>query len=324
MKSYTFHIHEMHCASCTVLTDMELRSHSDVESVRVHLDTKTVDVVGNFETQEEARLELAPLLAPHGYTLAHEAAIAPRDSIIRALPFAAGIIALFLVLQTFGLAGTLGNDAITPATALIIGFIASLSSCGAVVGSLLLSLTAHYANKGERIVPQLTFHGGRLIAFFVLGGLLGTFGSILTLGFYTTLILNIVVTLMLLALGMSLLNIARVKLLTLPAFVTKPITKLVSAKKPWTPFALGALTFFLPCGFTQSAQLYSLSLGTFADGAMFMSMFALGTLPVLLIISFLPLAFRNPQKKQLFNTVAGILVLFFALYTLYTTLNILI
>jgi len=314
----------MHCASCTVLTEMELTAHSNVESVRVHLDTKTVDVVGSFASHEEAQQELAPLLAPHGYTLAHEATVAPRDSIIRALPFAAGIIAVFLILQTFGLAGTLGSGAITPASALIIGFIASLSSCGAVVGSLLLSLTAHYAQKGERIVPQLTFHGGRLIAFFALGGALGAFGNFVTLGFYTTLILNSIVTLMLLALGMSLLNIARIKIPTLPAYVSRPITKLVSAKTPWAPFALGALTFFLPCGFTQSAQLYALSLGTFQSGAMFMSMFALGTLPVLLIISFLPLAFRNPAKKQLFNTVAGLLVLFFALYTLYTTLTILI
>ena len=303
---------------------MELTAHSAVESVRVHLNTKTVDVVGSFATQEEAREQLAPLLAPHGYTLANNATVSTETSIIRALPFAAAVIALFLLLQSSGLAGTLGDGAITPTTALIIGFIASLSSCGAVVGSLLLSLTAHYANKGERMVPQLTFHGGRLIAFFALGGLLGMFGSILTLGFYTTLTLNIVVTLMLLMLGLSLLNIAKTKILTLPAFISSPITKLVSAKHPWTPFALGALTFFLPCGFTQSAQLYALSLGTFSGGAAFMGMFALGTLPVLLIISFLPLAFRNPQKKQLFNTVAGILVLFFALYTLYTTLNILL
>ena len=59
MKSYTFHIHEMHCASCTVLTEMELTAHSNVESVRVHLDTKTVDVVGSFASHEEAQQELA-------------------------------------------------------------------------------------------------------------------------------------------------------------------------------------------------------------------------------------------------------------------------
>ncbi len=54
---------------------MELTAHSAVESVRVHLNTKTVDVVGSFATQEEAREQLAPLLAPHGYTLANNATV---------------------------------------------------------------------------------------------------------------------------------------------------------------------------------------------------------------------------------------------------------
>ena len=50
-------------------------------------------------------------------------------------------------------------------------------------------------------------------------------------------------------------------------------------------FLLGGATFFLPCGFTQALQLYVLSNGSFATGALTMLAFALGTLPALLSLS---------------------------------------
>lgn len=43
---------------------------------------------------------------------------------------------------------------------------------------------------------------------------------------------------------------------------------------------LGALTFFLPCGFTQAMQLYAISSGNFISGALIMSLFAIGTKPI--------------------------------------------
>jgi sulfite exporter TauE/SafE len=46
----------------------------------------------------------------------------------------------------------------------------------------------------------------------------------------------------------------------------------------------GALTFFLPCGFTFAMQLYALSTGNFWMGMAVMAIFAIGTLPGLLSI----------------------------------------
>lgn len=326
MKSYTFHVAEMHCASCTVLTELELAQHPEVSGVTAKLSEKTVEVSGDFgeKTPSDVAAELSERMQPFGYTvtLMETPAQARTPFPVLALPIAALIIAGFLVLQNLGLANALSSNG-TPSstTALLIGFIASLSSCGAVVGGLALSLTAHYAHTGERILPQLSFHLGRLISFFVLGGLLGALGTMVTLGFYGTLILHAIVGIMMLALGLNLLSITGTNILKLPAFVTVPMRHITTARTPLAPFLLGALTFFLPCGFTQSAQFYTLTLGSFQAGALFMSMFALGTLPVLLIISFAPLAFRSIEKKAIFNAAAGVLVLFFGLYTLYTVLT---
>ncbi len=48
------------------------------------------------------------------------------------------------------------------------------------------------------------------------------------------------------------------------------------------PFFVGAVTFVLPCGFTQTAQALALASGSAWRGSLMMTAFALGTLPVLL------------------------------------------
>ncbi len=330
MKSYRFHIAEMHCASCTVLTELELSKHPEVSNVHTELTTKTVSVTGDFgaKTPEAIARELSERMQTYGYTVTplhtpeRDTIEIPQPFPIIAFPIAAGVVGLFLVIQNLGLADMLGTrTAPSLTTALLIGFIASLSSCGAVVGGLALSLTAQYAATGRRILPQLSFHVGRLVSFFLLGGALGALGTIITLRFYTTLLIHLSIAFIMLALGLHLLNITSSSLLTLPAFVTAPMRYILRAQGVVTPFFLGALTFFLPCGFTQSAQFYTLTLGSFQAGALFMSMFALGTLPVLAVISFLPLAFRSIENSRVFNSVAGLLVAFFALYTLFAILT---
>ena len=61
---------------------------------------------------------------------------------------------------------------VTYGTAFVIGLIASVSSCMAVVGGLVLSISATFAKDGDRIRPQLLFHIGRLISFLFLVELL--------------------------------------------------------------------------------------------------------------------------------------------------------
>jgi sulfite exporter TauE/SafE len=83
---------------------------------------------------------------------------------------------------------------------------------------------------------------------------------------------------------------------------------------------LGVSTFILPCGFTQSMQIYSLSTGSFLTGALTMFTFALGTLPVLGMISFASMKFSKTLQSGLFFKVAGFLVLFFAIFNLYSSI----
>ena len=74
---------------------------------------------------------------------------------------------------------------------------------------------------------------------------------------------------------------------------------------------LGALTFFLPCGFTQIVQVFALSTGRPATAAAVMALFALGTAPGLLGLGALTALARGRAAQTLF-VVAGVAVLAFA------------
>ena len=82
------------------------------------------------------------------------------------------------------------------------------------------------------------------------------------------------------------------------------------------PVLVGIGTFFLPCGFTQSMQLYALSTGSFMQGAMTMSVFALGTFPMLALLSFGSLNIAHKPWKGIFFKTAGIIVIMLALLNL--------
>jgi len=80
----------------------------------------------------------------------------------------------------------------------------------------------------------------------------------------------------------------------------------------------------LPCGFTITAQALALASGDPIQGALIMSLFALGTVPGLLAIGLSSVKlYSNPQKSKQFSLIAGMLVLFFALFNINAQLSVL-
>jgi len=92
----------------------------------------------------------------------------------------------------------------------------------------------------------------------------------------------------------------------------------------YMPMVLGALTFFLPCGFTITSQGLALISGSWLQGGLIMLFFALGTTPVLLAIGLSSLKLLGNQVlANRFLRAAGVLVLFFALFNINNQLNVL-
>jgi uncharacterized protein len=327
MKTYTFHIVGMHCKACIALTESELTDLKEVSGAKASLANHTIEVTGDFgdkNTQEIAQ-SLTTVLKPHGYTVSVEkqAKIINWSDFKIAFPIAAAFIALFIILQKLGIVNLITTSNVGYGTAFLIGLIASVSTCMAVVGGLVLSMSASYAKEDDKVRPQILFHLGRLISFFLLGGAIGAIGSAFQLGNTGTFVLSLIVAIVLLILGINLLDIfpwAKKLQPTLPSFIGKHVHGLKKLNHNLTPLLIGIATFFLPCGFTQSMQIYSLTTGSFWTGAMIMTMFALGTLPVLALLSFSSLGIHNKAKSGVFFKTAGLVVIFFGLFNLVNSL----
>ena len=110
----------------------------------------------------------------------------------------------------------------------------------------------------------------------------------------------------------------------MPKFISSKIANEENFKGKYMPFIVGALTFFLPCGFTLNAQAVALTSGSIFQSSMMMFLFALGTLPILFLISFTSVKLaQKPKLNELFSIVSGVLIILFALYNFNAQLNVL-
>ena len=167
------------------------------------------------------------------------------------------------------------------------------------------------------------FHVGRIVSFFVLGGVIGAIGSAFTLNVSTTFFLSLLVGLVMLVLGLNLLEIfpwAKKLQPSMPKFIAKHAHSVSKLNHTLTPLLVGVITFFLPCGFTQSMQLYALTTGSFLNGGLTMLAFALGTLPVLALVSFSSFSMKNSPKSGVFFKTAGLVVILFAVFNIINSL----
>ncbi|KKP83411.1 MAG: hypothetical protein UR85_C0004G0005 [Candidatus Nomurabacteria bacterium GW2011_GWF2_35_66] len=171
-NKYTFHVHGMHCNSCVLLTESEMNDLENVTHAKSNLKNNSIEIEGNFgdKTVEEIANELTLILKPHGYTLSLEKEIKDKkwSDFKIAIPIAFLFLAIFIILQKIGIVNLVNLSKVSYGTSFVVGIIASLSTCMAVVGGLVLSMSATFAKEGDKIKPQILFHGGRLEVVFSL------------------------------------------------------------------------------------------------------------------------------------------------------------
>jgi uncharacterized protein len=323
--SHTLYIQGMHCAAC-VMRITNLLTEVGMSSVHVSLAAGSVSFMSSTsESSEVLAHRFTTLCTAQGYIFLTEPPQEQRTVqewlIVIVVVTVLGLG--FFFLNRLGVTSILSGRDASVGTALLVGLVASVSTCLAVVGGLVLSLGATGAQQGTGVRPQILFHVGRIVGFFVLGGLLGIIGSLVRIGVYGSTILSVVVSIIMLFLGVQLItNTSRVRVPTLSRSVYDNVMVRIQGVSGWGSAAIGVATFFLPCGFTQSMQVLALSSGSVVQGALIMSMFALGTFPVLALVSFGSLDLAQSRYKSVFFKSAGILVILFALHALYAALAI--
>lgn len=332
LKHQKFFIKGMHCPSCEVLIEKELLKIKGVEFADATLAENSVSIY--FEDQVNlSKKKINNKLKKLGYKIVEENDFKqekisfPRVFIISIL-----LIIAFFIFESLGLARYVSVDSGSSQIAFfLLGLVASISSCAALIGGVVLSLSKHWNEQSETTLgktqPHLLFHSGRLVSFALLGGLLGLIGeSVQIQGVGLTAVLVSIVSLIMLVLGLQMLNVPGFKniRLALPKSLTRNIAEEKKSNNILYPALIGASTFFLPCGFTLIAQGIALTSGSFAVGATIMFGFALGTLPALLFISFTSVGMsKKPHLNNVFNHVVAVLLIFFAIFNMNSQLNVL-
>ena len=324
LKKYNFHIGGMHCQACVLLTETELKEDSRISTAKSNLNTNSVEVTGDFGSLNDQEIvsELGKLLSKHTISLEKIQSV-DWAGFKTAIPVAVAFILLFVLLQKLGLVNLIGSEKLNYGSIFGLGVIASLSTCMAVVGGLILSVSGIFAKEGDKVRPQVYFHLGRLVSFFILGGVIGALGSLFRIGQTGTFLLSFVIGIVMLILGLNLLEIfnwSKRLQITMPKFFHHSAISLTKLNHSLTPVLIGIITFFLPCGFTQSMQVYTLTTGSFLSGGLTMLAFALGTFPVLALVSFSFLSIKNPKQASVFFKTAGLVVIIFALFNIINSL----
>lgn len=324
MSKKTIYISGMTCASCESIIKSELEKLEGVSQVKVYLRKAKAEII--YSDSKINFTEVIDIIDKLGYkaALSKEELKAKKVFKIKnwllAIVIVVALYFAYRLLLNLGLLDfiSISEDNVSYGMAVLIGVVASLSTCLAVVGAVVISFSAKYSTKKSgffqaKLKPQLLFHLGRIVSFFLLGGLLGLLGNIFNLSQNLMAVLTIFLAIVLVFLGLSIL-----KIVSMPTILPKKLsyhwTKLQTADNAYVPVALGALSFFLPCGFTQSMQLFAIASGSFISGALLMLLFALGTLPVLMGVGLGASSSKN--KKPITKKVIGLLVIVFAIYTM--------
>lgn len=244
------------------------------------------------------------------------------------------VVILGKILTALGLFQTSAviGSTVSFGAAFMIGLVAASSSCVAVTGGLLLSVSASYAKSHnpqtsrEKFKPHLYFNAGRIASYAIFGGIVGAIGSAIGISPTTTGILTMAAAFLMIATGLNILQRGPKWLRALqprtPKFLSHKILDASGKEHPAMPFLTGALTFFLPCGFTQALQLYVLTTGSAATGALTMFAFSLGTLPSLLALGAATTYSKGNFGRRLLK-FSGALVLVLGLYNFNNSFTIL-
>jgi len=187
--------------------------------------------------------------------------------------------------------------------AILLGVVSSLH-CAGMCGPLMFALPIRDAAPARRLVSLVVYHGGRILTYGGLGLIFGLAGRRIQMAgfqqwFSILLGVAILITVGWQTFGKQVWQPAVIK--RFHAAIGNMILKLWKAPGLDSLFLLGIANGLLPCGMVYLAVAISMTSGTAGAAMLYMIFFGVGTLPMLLAVSyagsFLSAAVRNHFKK---------------------------
>ena len=309
MEKLTLGIEGMHCAACEVRIENALLALPGVKSAKASCGKAVVRV--EYDSALTSRDQIESAIADAGYKVASEAA--PKGKNNASLRIIGILVILFGVYML--VSHTVGFNfipEIQPGAGLgvvfVIGLLTSLH-CLAMCGGINLSQNVAVEKTGirSRLMPGLLYNAGRVLAYTVVGGIVGAIGSVISFSGTAKGIVVLIAGVLMVLMGLNMLGLPWLKRFSLhmPKFLLRRAGKAKSAKRP---FVVGLLNGLMPCGPLQAMQIYALGTGSALMGALSMLVFALGTVPLMFAFGALS-ALLNSRFARVMGRVSAILVI---------------
>lgn len=192
-------------------------------------------------------------------------------------------------------------------------------SCFAVQGGLLASALASEGVGDVKFLKEkslLMFLAAKLTAYTLLGFILGSLGSAISITPKVQGWLQILVGIYMIATAGRLADIHpvfRYFVIQPPKSFLRLLRRSSQLESFFTPALLGALTVLIPCGVTQAMMLLAISSGSALWGASIMFFFILGTSPVFFLIG---LATTELLKNKAFSLIAAVIIAIFGIISI--------
>ncbi|WP_109829879.1 sulfite exporter TauE/SafE family protein [Reichenbachiella versicolor] len=191
----------------------------------------------------------------------------------------------------------------------ILGLLGS-THCGVMCGPLSLSISGQ-RNLIRFLLSRILYNVGRITTYVTLAITFGYFRFIFINKFQE--LLSIGAGVIIILLSFSILNRSFERKLSnsispIIFRIKASFKRCVNIKSLLFPFLTGTVNGFLPCGLVYIALLASISFSDLSDSILYMTLFGLGTIPMMLSISII--GFSSQTKfNQAFSKITPVFTL---------------
>lgn len=299
IKREKIKVYDMTCTSCEKRIENSIKKINGVKNAKADYTKETLEI--DYDSKLCNIEDIKKLIRKIGYSTESSSNLG-----------FIGILIIIFVIFTLGLR-TSGFDMESKlnnasyAFLFVVGIFTSIhcvGMCGGIMISQSLSFAKESKSKLESITPSLLYNLGRVLSYSILGGLIGGIGSVFSLSITAKAFIQIFAGLFMVIMG---LNISGFKLfrkfsIKIPNFLSKYKRRFNS------PFLVGFLNGFMPCGPLQTMQLFALGTGSALKGALSMFIFALGTVPLMLTFGAISGFLSKGYTKKLLK-FSGVLII---------------
>ncbi len=208
----------------------------------------------------------------------------------------------------------------------LLGGVHCVGMCGGIVGALSFATKPTQGVKNKAQPGSLfAYNSGRIFSYTLAGGLMGGIGGLLTAWTDMQLAqmsLQLLAAIFMLMMGLYIsgwwMGLSRIEKLggLLWRYIKPHAQKLLPVRNWRSAFLLGVFWGWLPCGLVYSVLVWSVSAGSFYQGALLMFAFGLGTLPNLMAMGLFAQQLQRFVQHAGVRQLAGVIVILFGVWSL--------